>query len=373
MFELDYALAQEIVNRAMAILPCNVNVMDSQGLIIGSGEAGRINTRHEGAQQVLATQRVITIDADAASSLKGVQPGINVPLTHDGRLIGVLGLTGDPQALGTYAQLLRMTAEMLVAQRHREDEHQWRKLRIDELLSLLLSESGDPRGLLDEAQRLGLKPRLSRTPVWIEFASEQAMATVCEWLHGRTPDSWCLSYSGKTLLWCFPSTVGIDPDKFIQKMQAQDWPIERLAVGVPTHDLAHLRQVCTRVKTLAAYGSAVKTYENVLSLTRYRLPVMLWANREEGATEELLAIVEKVRAKDSNGQLMQTLRSWCEHSGQVQQCAAALGLHRNSLRYRMDRIAEITGLDLERLDDVIALYLGVQLLPEIDFSVQENN
>lgn len=37
MFDLDHSLAQEIADRAMAILPRNVNVMDSQGLIIGTG------------------------------------------------------------------------------------------------------------------------------------------------------------------------------------------------------------------------------------------------------------------------------------------------------------------------------------------------
>ena len=36
MFELDHDLAQDIVDRTMAILPYNVNVMDSQGLILGS-------------------------------------------------------------------------------------------------------------------------------------------------------------------------------------------------------------------------------------------------------------------------------------------------------------------------------------------------
>ena len=41
MFELDRHLAQDIVNRAMAILPYNVNVMDRQGVIIGSGDAER--------------------------------------------------------------------------------------------------------------------------------------------------------------------------------------------------------------------------------------------------------------------------------------------------------------------------------------------
>ena len=42
MFALDHALAQDIVDRAMAILPCNVNVMDYLGIIIGSGEAERL-------------------------------------------------------------------------------------------------------------------------------------------------------------------------------------------------------------------------------------------------------------------------------------------------------------------------------------------
>ncbi|MNP60092.1 Carbohydrate diacid regulator [compost metagenome] len=119
-----------------------------------------------------------------------------------------------------------------------------------------------------------------------------------------------------------------------------------------------------RVMALAAYGQAVMPDEQVLLLSRFRLPAMLWPHREDDAVQELLAIVHKVRAKDSNGQLMQTLRSWCAHSGQIQHCADALGLHRNSLRYRMDRIAEITEMDLTKLDDIIALYLSVQLLPE---------
>ena len=120
MFELDHDLAQHIVDRAMAILPYNVNVMDSQGLILGSGEKERINTRHEGAQLVLANARVVEIDAQAAKCLKGVQPGINLPLLLDQRLIGVLGLTGEPDQLRTYAELVRMTAEMLVGQRHQQ-------------------------------------------------------------------------------------------------------------------------------------------------------------------------------------------------------------------------------------------------------------
>ena len=69
MFELDRHLAQDIVDRAMAILPYNVNVMDRQGVIIGSGDVQRVDSLHEGAQLVLANQRVVALDEQAAACL----------------------------------------------------------------------------------------------------------------------------------------------------------------------------------------------------------------------------------------------------------------------------------------------------------------
>lgn len=364
MFELDHVLAQNIVDRAMGILPFNVNVMDCQGVILGSGEPERINTWHEGAQLVLANQRVVEICAQSFPCLKGVQPGVNVPLMHDERLIGVLGLTGDPHELRTYAELLRMTAEMLVSQRHREIQSQGSKQRSDDLLTLLLGEIGDSRHMLDEAQQLGLKLQLMRTPLLIELASRQVAGMVSEWLQGRVPDSWCLSLSPNTVLWCCPAEGGVDPHRYLQKMQSKGWTPVRVVFGVPVQGIERLRKVCAQVTALAAYGRAVLRTERLLLLTRLHLPAMLWAHREEYVIEELLAVVNKVRTEDSTGQLMQTLRSWCDHNGHIQTCADALGLHRNTVRYRMDRISEITEMDLDQLDDVTALYLGVRLLPD---------
>ena len=67
--------------------------------------------------------------------------------------------------------------------------------------------------------------------------------------------------------------------------------------------------------------------------------------------------------EDSNGQLLATLRSWCEHDGQSQACADALGIHRNSLRYRLERIAELGEVDPLRMEGMLSLYLALQLLP----------
>lgn len=368
MFELDHDLAQDIVDRAMAILPYNVNVMDNQGLILGSGERERVNTRHEGAQLVLANGRVVEIDEHTAMHLKGVQPGINLPLMLDQRLIGVLGITGEPAQLRTYAELVRMTAEMLVGQRNQQAEQQWRRQRCDDLLALLLGDAGDSPRLLDEARQMGLKPQLSRVPYLFELGLEhgpgQTVETLSAWLMSRYPDSWCLTSSKSSLLWCRPVTASVENERLLAKLDGLGWSILRVAVGGQAEGLAGLRRCYRRVGDLLAYGRDVLPQSRMLTLNRYRLPVMLWRHRSDDALDELLTPLRKVIAKDSNGQLLATLRSWCEHDGQSQACAEALGIHRNSLRYRMERIAELSGVDPLRLDGMLALYLGVQLLPQ---------
>lgn len=92
--------------------------------------------------------------------------------------MGVLGLTGDPQQVRTYGELVRMTAEMLLAQRHLQADQQWRRQRCDDLLALLLGGSGDSPRLLDEARQLGLKPQLPRVPC------------LSSWPRGQPPKPW---------------------------------------------------------------------------------------------------------------------------------------------------------------------------------------
>jgi sugar diacid utilization regulator len=48
--------------------------------------------------------------------------------------------------------------------------------------------------------------------------------------------------------------------------------------------------------------------------------------------------------------LVDTLRTWLSTNGETTSSAAALSLHPNSLRYRIKRIQEITGMDLDDAD-----------------------
>jgi DNA-binding PucR family transcriptional regulator len=57
------------------------------------------------------------------------------------------------------------------------------------------------------------------------------------------------------------------------------------------------------------------------------------------------------------------LRAFLRHSGSWTQTAAELHVHVNTLRYRIGKIAELTGRDLSTFSDRVDLYLALDRLP----------
>ncbi|GIV96467.1 MAG: CdaR family transcriptional regulator [Herpetosiphonaceae bacterium] len=62
-----------------------------------------------------------------------------------------------------------------------------------------------------------------------------------------------------------------------------------------------------------------------------------------------------------NGDLLQTLMVYCAKLGNYTRAAEALHVHRNTLLYRLRRIEQITGMDLENEEDRLALQIGLRI------------
>ncbi len=114
-WHLDTKMAQDIVARTMRIIDTNINVMDARGRIIGSGDRERIGELHEGALLVLSQGRVVDIDDAVARHLHGVRRALTCRCAR-GEIVGVIGLTGEPESLRKYGELVCMTAEMMLEQ-----------------------------------------------------------------------------------------------------------------------------------------------------------------------------------------------------------------------------------------------------------------
>ncbi|WP_374980161.1 sugar diacid recognition domain-containing protein [Pseudomonas solani] len=370
MLELDSTLAQHIVDRAMAILPYNINVMDAQGMIIGSGDPLRVHTRHEGAQLVLANRRVVEIDEQAAACLRGVRPGVNLPLFHAERLIGVLGITGEPDAVRPYAELVRMAAEMLVEQRQLQAERHWQRHQLDAWLNQLADPQTDLVHLAAEAERIGLQLPWRQQVCVLELVEEgdpqERRARVLDGLDRQ--GLLCAALSARELICCRLFSAERDDDAWLAQADERGWGIARLCISDPQAGIGDLREAALATRSLHAFARACRAQQRIFHLEEHRLSTLLFSQRSNWLLRRWLGPLQALVDADDDGVLCRTLQCWREHDGHGNACAQALGIHRNTLRYRLERIAELVGLERPRHDQLLLLGLGLDLLgwPKVD-------
>jgi sugar diacid utilization regulator len=61
---------------------------------------------------------------------------------------------------------------------------------------------------------------------------------------------------------------------------------------------------------------------------------------------------------ENNGKLMETLGSWSRHGMNFPEAAEELHQHENTLRYRMDKIGQLTGLDFKKAHEAQQLNMA---------------
>jgi purine catabolism regulator len=94
-------------------------------------------------------------------------------------------------------------------------------------------------------------------------------------------------------------------------------------------------------------------------LSVYRLLLQIDDSPELKAFQE--EILGPLLAHDNGKELIRTLEVYFERNGNLKKTAHALYIHRNTLIYRLERIHEITGLDLDNPETRLAMQLTLHI------------
>ncbi|WP_345888168.1 sugar diacid recognition domain-containing protein [Shewanella algae] len=373
MYFLDAATAQQIVDRTMNIIDHNINVMNSQGVILGSGDKQRLNSVHEGALLAIAQNRTVVIDEGSRHSLHGVKPGINLPLHYHGKIIGVVGITGNPAELLHYGELLKMTAEMMVEQANSLELDLWHKRQREEfILQLLKRDNYSESDFCAWAAQLQIDLQKPRVAAVIELAKGESKATdlkeIQRLLEYPQRDNLVAMTAMDQLVILKPAFL----DGRSWDPALEDLRIEKLLARLPADTQGRLKIALGHF--FPGEGGIRRSYHTALETLRlgkkrapektkylyqdHALAVLLAGLVDSWRGQELAAPFRKLQQHDKKGLLTRTLSAYLQHFGDQQQCAKALFIHRNTLRYRLERISEITGIELQSLDGLLQLYLG---------------
>ncbi|WP_022940481.1 sugar diacid recognition domain-containing protein [Psychromonas hadalis] len=375
--QLNEAIAKQIVERSMKIIKYSVNVMDEQGIIIGSGDAQRISARHEGALLAINENRIVEIDNATAKQLRGVKPGINLPIIFQDKTIGVVGISGNPDDVRFYGGLVKMTAELIVEQAELITQIQWNKRHREEsILQLALPSELTETQLHSITQRLNLDPIQPRIAVLVKvtpFEGQPLSLThlqrLVHLLEFPERDNLVAIVSvSKNEILVLKSII-LDESgwscqlekkrakKLIQRITLEEKFTIRIAFGNYFPDLKGLSQ---SFKSAKATLESSNSKDNILFYQDHILPVLLHGLKQDcWSYQQLLQPLEKLRQNDPKGVLLKTLKLFFSRNCDIAQTCKALYIHRNTLRYRLEKIEQETGLNINKIDDKTRLYLSI--------------
>ncbi len=137
----------------------------------------------------------------------------------------------------------------------------------------------------------------------------------------------------------------------------------RFGLGAPETDPRALRRGYQEARfalVTAVSAGAPGAVATVDELGSHRL---LLALQEDAALEAFSrGLLGPIRAYDrrQHGDLVQSLRIFLEHNGNWESAARALAVHRHTLRYRIRRVAELSGRNLDLAADRVEFWLALR-------------
>ena len=374
--------SQELVILSGRLIGEKVLITDTDGVIIGCSDAERIGELHEASLNVLQTGISRSHDQNAASGLRGTFAGITLPLEYDGRLVGTVGITGDPATVVQYGQLIQAFVEMMLRYRTGQQQSTLREQECLSLIREIIHYNGtkeEESRILIQADSIGCDLSVRRIVVLVQSELSAEGGSPVE--TGEMQDAvrrcfdahqnFCVPLSAQQMLVLAALPASVNESQgaaqirercgmLNEQLEAQHIPAV-IALGGVASGIGELHVSCGDVQLTARIAQYMTPRPGILSSEDVTLERMISSipKRVYGAASE--RAMELIRNQKDAPEMRRLILSWCENGFSISDTSRALYIHKNTLIYRMERIHRLTGLDLHSFRDAMTLYLLISM------------
>lgn len=341
VLKIHKVLAQEIADKVMKVIPYNVNIMDEVGTIIGSGEANRIGTFHEGALSAINLGKIVSVYESDTSS----KPGVNIPIHFKKDIIGVIGISGEPKIVEPFAELVRVTAELLIDQ-----EFLFRERRIQEQMKeeflyqwIFRLEPYDD-AFINSGEAIGINLKLERKAIIVKGETKKE-----PYLRDQ---EFTFKLNKSTLLLIVPNDSDIL--KRLESTITQN--STRIGIGDSSTHVAKSVHEAKRAIDIAdklEFPSTFCYYQE--------LKFIDYLTNKDTSLGEISHFFQELEANPKGQELVETLLCYINNSGDMNAISKELHIHRNSLAYRLQRLEILTNKNPKKFTDLFQLFTGYVL------------
>ncbi|WP_440706053.1 CdaR family transcriptional regulator [Heyndrickxia oleronia] len=357
---LTQGIATEIVKQTTLRLRRNINIMDERGTIIASSDPTRVNKAHFGAMEVLRSGKPLYIYEQDPHKWEGSLPGINLPIVFQEKIIGVIGITGHPDEIAEFSELVKMITEMMIQQSFITEQLEW-KQRLKELVfEELMKESIDKESIQQRLHLIGVKLESPYQVATIELGSSQYnRRELIQLLEGIFHSQHAMiGFLSANRLFLLTSAL---PEKkvkeklltIIQRLTSKGTQI-RIGIGSVVEMDTYIRHSFSESMSALALGSET---QSLITYTEIEAKVLLdrldkWTIRQ--FCDRILGNLPE--------KLIETLEHFFANHLNLSETAKSLYIHRNSLIYRMKKIKEVTGYDPQKFNHATTLQMAIWIL-----------
>ncbi|MBS4206526.1 sugar diacid recognition domain-containing protein [Bacillus sp. FJAT-50079] len=362
-------LAQPIVNKMMKVVDNNINIMNHEGIIMASGDKGRLYKKHQGAIEAIELKRERIIYLSETNNMAGTQPGVNLPIEFNREIIGTVGITGDPTKIYKLSHIVKVTVESLIHQQYLSDKLRYRQRAVEEwVLDVINPNYHRLDELLARTTYLNLNITTSCLVMMIEVKNlmvqkttnlvlyediqhlEQRFIQTVQFIY---PDLHFIASIGKgNFLAAIPASSSAV--KIFNQLERENWQV-KIGVSNPQNGIQGYRLGYFQSQTSLAIMKKLETERKISNIDEWGIIQYIYKIPEEARNTLVDHLVKKDGYLDS--ELSNTLESFFKNNKSIAETASELHIHRNTLLYRLEKIKQILGLDPRNFQDAITLQI----------------
>ncbi|MDR1357957.1 MAG: helix-turn-helix domain-containing protein, partial [Coriobacteriales bacterium] len=346
---LSNDLAQPIVDRLCGVLDCPISITDAQGIIIASTEDWRLGIRHEAAVEAIATQNKLSISEERASDYSHTFEGVTLPLVLYDSCAGALCLRGKPEKLEVYASIISIAVISLLETAEITHQVSTHQRLVDTWVKNLISASDkDLEQNAVQAHILGIDcQKLSMIlavcfPA-ISYADLPAVEAAIGEVAKAGPGMQFLSYTGQGQFVCAIPVSDTNDESALRAIcealahrLASTRMLFHIGVGRPNRGIGGYRQSYQDAFHSARVAQRLGDARRILYYNEQHIFRLL-----EGVPDYLreIFIANQTEGRDWDPILLETLQTYFAMDCRVNETARALYIHRNTLLFRLNKIA----------------------------------
>lgn len=377
--QISKELADSIVSEIGATVNKNINIMNSEGIIIASTDAARVGQLHEVAMQIIKEDlNELYIDPKDDSTL--MKAGLNMPIIVFNRKIGVLGITGPYNEVNLLGPVLKKATEIFVTtEMNKNFQIQDIKIKENIIKRWLFSESSLNKDsfLFQQIKLLNIKNWQQYRICTISYPDREHLEQTKDGFSKLDSadllirnyfrfnhDTVILKENSEFIIFFF----GQSQNRILNSIDAISQKIEKqlkikLSVGLDAQYPTN-RPLDSYHQAVLAMKTAEKKKQNLILYDELELEVFL----DYIPYDVKLDYLCKIFKTDNLSALTETihlLKKHFQNNGSIKQTAEDLFLHPNTIQYRLKKIYDDTEYDPRTLQAAALFSLAIAIFEDI--------